>query len=206
MRTTGKAVLVLMSSFALATAALAGGAREKVQNLLVALPDGSVQHIRYTGDVAPQVVFLPTSVEVAPIAMVDAFDAPFAELDRMVAEMNRQSDAMLRQAAMLNAQAAKGNGQRNQAVIASMPAGSVSYSFFASSSGGGSCSQSLQVTSLAAGQQPRVISQSSGDCSKVMPRVVPTTQIERSPSPALPGLVPARLDKAPLTAKPANPV
>jgi hypothetical protein len=202
MRTKGKAVLALISTFAIAGAAVAAGKAEKFHNLMLALPDGSVQHIRYSGDVEPQILFEPVSSQLMPVSLIDAFDAPFAELDRMVAEMNRQSDAMLRQAALLGAQAANGKAGVNQAVIANMPAGSVSYSFFSSSNGNDSCSQSLQVTSYGAGQKPKVVSQSSGDCSKVMPKVVPTTQVK--PSSTLPGLAPVKLEPAPMPAKPAN--
>jgi hypothetical protein len=202
MRVKGKAILALISTVAVASTALAAGAKEKFHNLMVALPDGSVQHIRYTGDVAPQIVMVPTHERIAPVSLFDDFDAPFAELDRMIAEMNRQSDAMLREAAMLSAQAANGKAGVSPAVIANMPAGSVSYSFFSSSSGNGSCSQSLQVTSFGAGQKPKVVSQSSGDCSKVMPKVVPTTQVK--PSSSLPNVVPAKLEPAPAPAKPAN--
>ena len=202
MRITSKAVLAVASTFALAGAAVAAGAAEKVHNLMIALPDGSVQHIRYTGDVAPQVVFQQASREAAPAGLFDDVDAPFAALDRMVAELNRQSDAMLRQAAMLSAQAARGSATVSPAVVANMPAGSVSYSFFSSSSGNGSCSQSLQVTSFGVGQKPKVVSQSSGDCTKVMPKVVPTAEVK--PSSTLPGLVPAKLDNAPAPAKPSR--
>ena len=201
MRITGKAMLALVSTLALAGTAVAAGAAAKVHNLLVALPDGSVQHIRYTGDVAPRIEFLPASAELAPVGLFADFDSPFVELDRMVAEMNRQSDAMLRQAALLGAQA-NGNAQLDPAVMAKLPAGSVSYSFISTSSGNGSCTQSLQVTSYGASQKPRVVSQSSGDCAKVMPKVVPTSHAQ--PSSTLPGLVPAKLDPAPVPAKPAR--
>jgi hypothetical protein len=198
MRSKGKAALALISTFALASAALAAGATEKFHNLMVALPDGSVQHIRYTGNVEPQIVILPASAQSAPVSLFDDFDAPFVELDRMVAEMNRRSDALLRQAAML----ANGKAGVNSAVITNMPAGSVSYSFVSTSSGNGFCSQSLQVTSYGANQKPKVVSQSSGDCSKMTPKVVPTTQVK--PSPVLPNVVPAKLDAAPAPAKPSR--
>jgi hypothetical protein len=203
MRTKGKAVLALISTFALASAAVAAGAKEEFHNLMIALPDGSVQHIRYTGDVAPQIVILPASSQLAPGGLFDAFDAPFAELDRVVADMNRQSDAMLRQAAMLSARAADGRAGLNQAVITDMPAGTVSYSFFSTTGGNGSCSQSLQVTSYGASQKPKVVSQSSGDCSKMMPKLVPTTGAR--PSSSMPKLVPVKLETAPAPARPANP-
>ena len=46
----------------------------------VALPDGSVQHIRYTGDVEPQLIFLPARAEITPIAIFEDVDAQFAAL------------------------------------------------------------------------------------------------------------------------------
>jgi hypothetical protein len=204
MRMTRKAGLILISSFALAGAAVAGVAAEKVHYLTIALPDGSVEHIHYIGDIAPRVVVLPATAAVAPMALIDAFDAPFAELDRMTAEMDRQSDAMLRQAALLAAQPANGKAALAPAVVAQLPAGSVSYSFVSTSNGNRSCSQSWQVTSYGPNQKPKVVSQSSGNCATAPTKTVPATQAQ--PDPALPKLVPAKLDKpaAPSEAKPAN--
>lgn len=208
MRITLKAGLVLVSSFALASAALAAATASKVHNLMVALPDGSVQHIRYTGDVAPQVVILPAAAAMAPIAMFDAFDAPFARMDRMMAEMDRQSDAMLREAA-LAARAGNAKPGLNLAVAGQLPAGTISYSFVSTSSGNGTCSQSVQITSYGANQQPKVLRRTSGNCSAVQSRAIPdralpATQVQ--PDKALPGVVPAKLDKPadPAAAKPAD--
>ena len=61
-------------------------------------------------------------------------------------------------------------GKIDQAALKSVPAGgTVSYSYTSYSSGdgkGGGCSQSYQMTSYGANAQPKVVSQSSGDCSK----------------------------------------
>jgi hypothetical protein len=202
MRVTGKLGLVLVSSFALATAAVAGVAADKFHEMTVALPDGSVQHIRYTGNVAPRVVVLPASAVIAPAGLFDTFDAPFADLDRMMVEMDRQSDALLRQAALLGAQPANGAARLDPAVIARMPAGSFSYSFVSTSSGNGSCTQSLQVTSYGGSQKPKMVSQSSGNCAKRPGQPVPATGMQ--PSSALPKAVPAKLEAAPAPA-PAKP-
>src|SRR6478735_12258519 len=62
-------------------AALAGAAFAADRNahlLKVVLPDGSVEQIHYIGDVAPQVVVVPTRQTGMPVAFVD----PFAAMDR----------------------------------------------------------------------------------------------------------------------------
>ena len=52
----------------------------QVHVLTVQMPGGGVEQIEYTGDVAPQVVFVPTSRMVAvPMMDVD----PFATLNRI---------------------------------------------------------------------------------------------------------------------------
>ena len=204
MRMTRKVGLVLISSFALASAAVAGVTANKVHNLMIALPDGSVQHIRYTGEVAPQVVILPASEAIAPIAMFDAFDAPFAQLDRMVAEMDRENDAMLRQAALLAAQPANGVAHPGLTMVGQLPAGTVTYSFVSTSNGKASCSQSWQMTSYGPNQKPKLVSHSSGNCAASPMQALPTTQAE--PDTASPKLTPVSLDKpaAPVVAKPAT--
>jgi len=142
------------------TAALAGSAlaADRAMHLLdVNLPDGSVAHVRYFGDVAPKVVLVPIA-QAEPVAMLD----PFAEI---FADMDRQQEAMLQHVAAMQ-RAKPQNGKIDEAALKTMPAGgTVSYSFTSYSNGGG-CTQSYQMTSYGANAQPKVVSQSSGDCSK----------------------------------------
>ena len=73
----------------LATAALAGtavAADHAVHVMNVAMPDGSVAHVRYIGDTPPQVRFVPIAVRAVPVAMIDP---GFAAMDRMMAAMER---------------------------------------------------------------------------------------------------------------------
>src|SRR5579872_5326622 len=88
-------VLISLSAVALAgTAATAASRSSHVMN--VPLPDGSVAHVEYVGNVAPKVTIEPA---VAPDADDDWAPATsFARFDRMIAEMNRQAEAMMRQA------------------------------------------------------------------------------------------------------------
>src|SRR3546814_14407058 len=64
---------------------------------------------------------------------------------------------------MLEAEAARGETP-DRAAFGTLPAGTVSYRFVSTSTGNGTCSRSIQVTSLGADQQPKVVSSSSGDC------------------------------------------
>ncbi|QKS00215.1 hypothetical protein F9288_11705 [Sphingomonas sp. CL5.1] len=134
---------------------IAGGAyaAERVHALDVALPDGSIEHIHYLGDTPPVVAFAPVERIALPVAF--APDPMFAAFDRMFADMDRQAAAMMRQAAV----------SPDPAVLGSLPAGTVSYSFYSASIGGqGGCTRSFQMTSYGAGKQPQVVRHTSGDC------------------------------------------
>lgn len=153
----------------LGSALLAGGAfaaREARMHVLsVALPDGSIEQIRYSGDVAPRIVVAPAAA--MPLMPGDMFaaafgpDSPFTEMERISAEMSRHSEAMLRQAAAMASQPTAGV---TPAALANMPAGSFHYTMVSTSSGAGNCTQSVQIISTGQGQQPKVINSSSGDC------------------------------------------
>ena len=141
--------------------------------LNIALPDGTIQQIRYSGDTPPAVVFTPVRQATVPIAFGDPFMAPFADFDRIAAAMDRQMDAILRQASTMAAQSVGPDGKIDQAAFAKMPAGTVHYSFVSSSSGNGTCNRSVQVTSFGPNQQPKVVSQSSGNCAGIGAPVTP---------------------------------
>src|SRR5581483_12488472 len=204
MRLTRKAGLAIVATVALAGAAIAAEAQH-VHILNIALPDGSVEHIRYTGDVAPQVVLLPAEAMPASLFAAD-FDAPFTALDRITAELEAQSNAMLREAALLARQPASAGGQLDNAVLAKLPVGTVSYSFVSMSGNNGvTCSQSWQVTSLGPNQKPKVVAQRSGDCGdakagaagvKPASRSVPAIQTSPA-SEGLPKVLPVKLDAKP---------
>jgi hypothetical protein len=66
------------------------------------------------------------------------------------------------------------DGKLDMTAFGKMPAGTMHYSFVSTSSGNGTCSRSVEMTSFGAGQQPKVIQTSSGDC-KGMPNVTPTS-------------------------------
>ena len=193
MRFNRKAVLAAVASLAVATTAVAATKAEPTHVMEVALPGGGVAHIRYSGDVAPRIVVGPAAADAfAPVAFAPigaapiGFDdvlAPFAMFDRIAAEMDAQAAAMWRQIDLMSRQAAAQPGVTTVSAGA-LPAGTVSYSFVSTSSGNGVCSRSVQVTSLGEGKQPKVVSQTSGDCGPAA-KSAPTPTADAA-NPAVP--------------------
>ncbi len=197
MRTSAKLLLAGAGALAAARAALA--AADPRHLLDVALPDGTIAHVHYVGDVAPRVMVAPAAAPIA-FAMAD----PFAMMDRIAFDMDRQMDAMLRQAAALSRATPADQGRLREAALKQLPSGTVSYSVTSYASGdGASCSQSVQVTSLGSNQAPRVKRQSSGDCTAMNSRRA--TPAVQQAKPAAPGLTPVSLDRAKVPA-PKGPV
>ena len=185
MRTFSKFLIGAAGVAALAGAAYAADRDAHV--LKVVLPDGSVEQIRYSGDVAPHVVVVPAQQVAIPAAFAD----PFAAMDRAFAEMDARADAMLRQVAAMQAAAPAAGGQLDMAALGSLPPGTASYSFTSfSSSDGKSCSQSVQVTSLEPGKAPKVVRQDSGDCTAMNTRQA-TPAVQQAAPPSLPAPIPA---------------
>jgi len=182
----------------LGVAAVAGSAvaADRVHVLNVALPDGSVRQIHYTGDVAPRVVLVPVAAA-SPVDAMFGGGSPFVMLDRVSAMIDAQAGAMMRQAALLS--------QAGGAGGVDLPRGATSYSYTAySSSGAGGCTQSVRMTSFGTGQAPKVVRQTSGDCSAAATRAPTPAARPAQPVAAAP-LVPARY--VPPAAKPkATPV
>lgn len=108
-----------------------------VHVMQVRLPDGSVQQIEYTGNVAPRIVIMPAATAAR------SFYSPFAMMQRISAEMDAQMAAMMH---MMAQPFASGP---TMAAFGGMPAGV--------------CMHSVQVTYNGAGT-PQVVSQTSGNC------------------------------------------
>jgi hypothetical protein len=200
MRKVRSAVLAGAAALIAASAAVAAGGDTRFMN--VAMPDGSVARIEYKGDVAPTVVVAPAHRATMPVALLDPFDSsPFAMFDRIAAQMDAQADMMMRQVAALQAQPVAPGGKIDLAALGDLPAGTVRYSFVSSSTGdGGTCSRSVQVTSLGSGQAPKVVSNSTGDC--IGGTRAPVPAVEQSSTPA-PRVTQASLTPAPAAPKPA---
>jgi hypothetical protein len=159
---------------AAAIAGLAGAAYAAETHVMkVALPDGSVAHVRYKGDVPPQIRVVPVRmvepVRLVPVRVADPFlgPSPFAMMDRMMADMDRRVDAMMRQAAAMQARGPAPAAGVNLVSAGKLPAGTVSYRYVSINNGKTTCTQSVQVTSAGPNAQPKVVKASSGDCSAV---------------------------------------
>ena len=181
----------LFSKIALAgvgTVALAGSAfaAERAMHVMnVDLPDGSVAHVRYFGDVAPKVELVPVS-QAVPVALIDPRVA-FAGFDQMFADFDRQQAEMLQHVAAMQTAAMPANGKLDQSAVKTLPnGGTVSYSYTSYSSGGdgksGGCTQSYQMTSYG-NAQPKVVSQSTGDCAHAAKFGTAPTPV-KAPAPA----------------------
>ncbi len=137
----------------------------KVHVLTIQLPGGGIEQIRYTGDVAPKVVFRQ-----APDALA-AWDSqfgpdPFAMLQRVQAEMDREMAVMMQNRVALPAMPGiLGPGGLQQVTAGALPPGGQSLSVVSTFAGGHHCTQSVEVTSQGPGQPPKVVRQSSGDCA-----------------------------------------
>ncbi|WP_426263318.1 hypothetical protein [Sphingomonas sp. PWP1-2] len=163
-----KILLAGLGTCALAGSAIAAERATHVMN--VNLPDGTVAQVRYAGDTPPRIALMPVERAI-PVALIES---PFVGFDQIFADMDRQAAVMLQQAAALQA-AAPAGGKIDKAALKAMPSGA-SYSFTAYSSSNGGCTQSYQMTAYGTAE-PKVVSQSSGDCSKA-------GQLQAAPKPA----------------------
>lgn len=159
MRFTRK--IILAGGAALLALGTAAVAADKLHTMNVALPDGSVAQIQYTGDVAPKVALAP------PDAIRVALADPFAELDRVAAMMEARQQAMMQQAAALEQAAAQGGaGAPGQlTVVSDLPAGA-HYTYVSSTTDARGCTQTVEYRSDGGSQQPKVTRTSAGSCDK----------------------------------------
>ncbi|MET0372826.1 MAG: hypothetical protein ABW128_01055 [Rhizorhabdus sp.] len=177
MRIVRTAIIAGIASAALAGAALA--AHDESKMMLVALPDGSVEHIRYEEDTIPRIVLVPT-----PIAFFEA-TSPFAEMERISAAMEAQAAAMMRQAAMMETRspAAANAGGITLTNAAGEPVGVMHYSYISSTTSADGCTQTVRISSNGSEQQPRVIQTSAGNCDSAAaspaPAIAPTVRVVR---------------------------
>lgn len=146
------------------SAALAGtaiAAKPQTHVMDVPLPDGSVAHIEYVGDVAPKVTVAPRPLAAGAWAPIPF--PSFGGFDRMMAEMQRQAQEMSRRAQ----EAARQPGAAPYiASYGSAPAGATSTSVISVSNGGGTCTRTTEVVSQGPGKPPKVTSTVSGNCAE----------------------------------------
>lgn len=170
--------VLLAGIAAIGLAGLAEAESPAVHTLTIHLPGGGIETIRYTGDVAPQVVLArPQMVAFAPAFPAFWADPVFARLERISAAMDRQMAGMMQQAEMMNAQSP---AQLSEAMLQNAPTGGSSYSFVSTMSGNGVCMRSVQITRTP-GSKPQVVSHTSGNC-KEAPGVAGSAALPMAPS------------------------
>jgi len=156
MQTSLKALLVGAAAAATVfavTPAVAGDRQDHI--LAIPLPGGGVEEIHYTGDVAPQIVLVPTSVPSVAWAGAPSFapDPLFSMIERISAAFDQQAADMLRQVREMPAVTA-----------ASLQPGETGYSMVSTFSSDGVCTQTTQITYMGNGIKPRTVSSTSGKC------------------------------------------
>lgn len=167
MRTSTK-LLLAMGVAALTGSAALADALPGVRQLIVRLPGGGTEELSYTGDIAPEIVFLPDAARPQTLIPAARYWAAFTGLDRISAEMDHVAAAMDREIAVAmrelqSTPLAVQNGVIDTA-IRSVPAGTESYSFVSTINGRNVCTQEVQVTGMGNGAKPKVVSRSSGNC------------------------------------------
>jgi hypothetical protein len=155
-----------LSVFAIAaTAAVLAGtavaAAPRTHAMDVSLPDGSVAHVEYSGDVAPKVSVMPGRMA----SPADAWAMPFpsfASFDRMIEQMRRQSQEVMQRAQMMSRQP---NGASPYiASFGGLPAAGSSTTIVSVSNNGVTCTRTTEVVSEGPGKAPKVTSNVSGQC------------------------------------------
>lgn len=140
--------------------------------MTVQLPDGSLQKIEYTGNVPPRIEIVPVS-QLTP-AQLQATESPFAMMQRISAQMDAQMAQMFRAFGPMM-MPAPGTAPIT-AAFGGMPA-----------AGSGVCFHSVQVTYNGTGQ-PKVVSQTSGDCGGGAAKPSAPVALPATPAPPAPDL------------------
>ncbi|RVT89440.1 hypothetical protein [Sphingomonas crocodyli] len=185
MRFTRKTLIAGVAALSLAGAAYAAEQHAKVMK--VQMPDGSVEEIHYTGDVAPRVVFAPVAA-VDPASMFEAAfgaDSVFAQMERMQAQMMAQHQAMMRQAAAMAAQTpAAGADSLHMTSIGDPANGGASYTYISTTTTQNGCTQTIEISSKAGDKASQVHKTSAGDCTAAKAGATPAIETAPAARPA----------------------
>ena len=150
-----------LSAVAAMIAGTAVAAAPKTHKMDVALPDGSVAHIEYVGEVAPKVTVAPSSRADAADSWATLFPS-FAGFDRMFEQMQRQSQEMMRRAQEMSRRPA--GVAPYVASYGDVPAGGSSTTVVSVSNNGQTCTRTTEVVSQGQGKPPKVTTNVSGQC------------------------------------------
>jgi hypothetical protein len=172
-----RAILVAGAAAAIAGTALAGTSSSHVMD--VALPDGSVAHVEYVGNVPPKVTVAP--VTVTRDAWMSGLPS-FAGFDRMFEQMDRQMRQIEQMARQPTGTSGTAPGM-NVASYGNLPAGADSVSVVSVSNGASSCTRTTEVVSQGPGKLPKITTNVSGNCgaeSQPAPGAAPGRPIDHT--------------------------
>jgi hypothetical protein len=170
---------ILAGAAAMLAFGTAAYAADKIHTMNVALPDGSVAQIHYTGDVPPTVAVAPAD------AVSVAYADPFAELDRMAEYMEAQHQAMMQQVAAMEQAAAQGRAN-GVTLVGDLPAGT-HFTYVSSTTDANGCTQTVEYSSDGSSQQPKVTRTSAGSCDNAKSNEPVTASAVKQPEPEGPG-------------------
>jgi len=137
----------------------------RTHQMTVRLPDGSLEMIRYSGSQPPAITFRDGSDPAFPlIAAFDPFGtaSPFADMERISAAMDREAATMMNNPRLF-AQWPDGADDLMKVDLSRLPAGARGYSMISTTSGKGTCTQTMEYFNSGNGK-PQVKTSSSGRC------------------------------------------
>lgn len=133
-----------------------------LHDLTVRMPDGGVEHVRYSGNTPPQVSF--NDFTLRPSDVSDVFFAnPFAAMDQISADMDRQAAQLMNLATSDVLPTGPQSMKALDARLSTLPPGTEGYSVYTVSSGGKTCTQKMAFDYSGHGK-PLIEQTSSGAC------------------------------------------
>jgi hypothetical protein len=189
--------LFCAAALAVLSAGAAHAATDKLHTMKVDAPDGTVIHVQYSGDVAPEVRFIPAD-EVRQVRMPVVPD-PFARMERISAIMEAQMQpmmmqrvAVLRQQAAVMQQNAIAAGAATPApgltLVGHVPEG-VHVTYYSSTTSADGCTRTVSYSSNGRGTAPKIVQAASDACTGVAPRdaTIPVNSPPAMTAPEVPG-------------------
>ncbi|MDE8653013.1 hypothetical protein [Novosphingobium album (ex Liu et al. 2023)] len=156
--------LLAAAGVALLGAGVAQAATAGCHTTQVALPDGAVAQVRYTGDIAPKVAVLPadamTLADFDPLFM--PMPAAFARMQQFAAMMDQQAQAMLQQAA------AGGAAAPGLVMAGNLPQGA-HFSYVSTTTDASGCTRTVSYNSDGSGAAPKMTQAASDGCDAANP-------------------------------------
>ncbi|GAC1043547.1 hypothetical protein [Rhizobium sp. No.120] len=180
---------LLIGAGLIAASGLAGQAfaqqKQSIQmhQMTVRLPDGSLEMIRYSGN-RPPVVTFPGDPDAAFITAFDPFGdaSSFAEMERISAAMDRETAAMLDNI-RLSARSPDVSDNLMKVDLSGLPMGAKGYTMISTTSGKGTCTQTMEYFSSGRGK-PQVKTTSSGNCGALQGSTAkPARAVSPQPTP-----------------------